>query len=106
MIAAINALHKTVAVPTTAVALIATKTLAYSVRIKAFSSNTKNVFISGTGGNLALSGFALAAGEELDIGQWLPPHLQGDPVDLNKIFVDAVIALEGVSVLYLEGNAS
>lgn len=86
-----------VAIAGTQVPLAASKTLVSRVKIRALTGNTGVVYI-GDSTVGPTTGYPLAAGVELT-----PSDIIGnefDVIDLNKIYVDADVAADGVSLLY------
>lgn len=96
-----KALQKKTVTAGTAVALVASKLVAHGVKIKALPGNTDEVFVGATGVTAA-NGFALAAGQEIDLAGLLPLGLKDAGTDLSTIFVNSAVDAEGVCVSYLE----
>lgn len=78
-------------VPTagTAVAL-ATNTSTTSITLRAFATNTGNIFV-GTTGVTSSTGFILSADETVSL----------DLDNLDKVFINSAVNSEGVSYIYL-----
>jgi hypothetical protein len=88
MLKAIKSDQKTIATAGTAVALVATKTDARGLQIKALAGNTGAVYI-GQSGVTAATGVELSPGQTYDVGDFLGTTADLDPfVDLNQIYVD------------------
>lgn len=94
----LKSLQKKTTTAGTAVPLVASKTLAYAVKIKALPTNTGDVYV-GQAGVSATNGFALDANDPLDFSAIIGLNAV---VDLSKIYVDSGVNAEGVSVSYLD----
>lgn len=87
-----------VTVPGTAVPLVGSSLYAKSVVIQARPSNTDFVQI----GDSSVQNFSLAPGKSVEIHGDNMDNGTSGKLDLNSIYVDAIVAGEGVYFMYLD----
>lgn len=98
-IRSLKTFKKAVAAVGTAVPLSATKKIVRKVTIAASPDNTDVIYL-GDSTVAAASGFALAAGDIINLEDLL--YNSKDVFDLNTIYIDAAIIAEYVTVIYSE----
>lgn len=98
--ALVKSLQKIVVTAGTQLPLSATSIQAYSVKIKALAANSGIIYIGDLNVSAA-NGFALAAGQELDLSASALPSNPGLALDLSQVYVDASASADAVCVVYV-----
>jgi hypothetical protein len=91
--------QKAVTTAGTEVPLVAASKIVRRCLVKALKANTGAIYL-GVNGVSSSTGYQLNAGEEVDLPGLL--WKEDDKFDLNAIYIDSAVNVEGVSFIYVE----